>query len=70
MVANRTALDALKAFGVSPDALIILTHDASLLDVLKIFPKADLARWEKQRPSKDIEQWRLLNDFLKSVLEE
>ena len=69
-VANRTTLDALTAFDASPDVLIILTHDASLLDVLEFFPKADLVGWEKPPSKKDIGRWRFLNDFRKSSLKE
>ena len=66
-VTHRTTLDALEVFDASPDVLVILTHDASLLDVLEFFPKADLAGWEKRPSKKDIGQWRFLNDFRKSV---
>ncbi|KAI9451978.1 hypothetical protein BJY52DRAFT_1295304 [Lactarius psammicola] len=69
-VARRTTLDALKAFDTSPDVLVILTHDASLLDVLGFFPKADLTGWEKQPSRKDIGRWRFLSDFRKGVLKE
>ena len=69
-VAKRATLDALRTFDMSPDVLIILTHDASLLDVLEFFPKADLTGWEKQPSRKDVGQWRFLNDFRKSVLKE
>lgn len=69
-VAKRATLDALEAFDTSPDVFVILTHDASLLDVLDVFPKADLTGWEKQPSRKDIGQWRFLNDFRKSVLKE
>lgn len=69
-VAKRATLDALRAFDTSPDVFVILTHDASLLDVLEIFPKADLTGWEKQPSKKDIGRWRFLNDFRKSVLKE
>ncbi|KAI9451982.1 hypothetical protein BJY52DRAFT_1295317 [Lactarius psammicola] len=68
-VARRATL-ALKAFDTSPDVLVILTHDASLLDVLGFFPKVDLTGWEKQPSSKDIGRWRFLSDFRKSVLKE
>ena len=69
-VAKRATLDALRTFDRSPDVLIILTHDASLLDVLEFFPKADLTGWEKQPSRKDVGQWRFLSDFRKSVLKE
>ena len=69
-VAKRATLYALRTFDRSPDVLIILTHDASLLDVLEFFPKADLTGWEKQPSRKDVGQWRFLNDFRKSVLKE
>jgi len=69
-VAKRVTLDAITAFDASPDVLVILTHDASLLDVLEFFPKADLTGWEKLPSRKDIGQWRFLNDFRKSVLKE
>ncbi|KAF8257830.1 beta-lactamase-like protein [Lactarius quietus] len=69
-VAKRATLDAVRAFDTSPDVLVILTHDASLLDVLEFFPKADLTGWEKQPSRKDIGRWRFLNDFRKGVLKE
>ena len=69
-VAHRTTLDALKAFDASPDVLVVLVNDASLLDVLEFFPKADLNGWENGPSRKDIGQWRFLNDFRKGVLGE
>ncbi|KAH9173063.1 hypothetical protein EDB89DRAFT_2095422 [Lactarius sanguifluus] len=69
-VARRATLDAIKAFDASPDVLVVLTHDASLLDVLEFFPNASLAGWEKQPSRKDIGRWRFLNDFRKGVLKE
>ncbi|KAN0131826.1 hypothetical protein V8E53_010354 [Lactarius tabidus] len=69
-VAKQTTLAALRAFDKSPDVLVILTHDASLLDVLEFFPKADLTGWERQPSRKDIGRWRFLNDFRKGVLKE
>ena len=36
-----------------PDVLFILTHDASLLDVLGFFHTADLTSWEKLPLKKD-----------------
>ena len=69
-VANRATLDALTVFDASPDVLIVLTHDASLIDVHEIFPKADLTGWEKPPSRKDIGRWRFLNDFRKSSLRE
>ncbi|KAH9069327.1 beta-lactamase-like protein [Lactarius deliciosus] len=69
-VARRATLNAIKAFDASPDVLVVLTHDASLIDVLDFFPKADLAGWEKQPSRKDMGRWRFLNDFRKDVLKE
>jgi hypothetical protein len=69
-VAYRATLDALKMFDASPDVLVILAHDASLLDVLDFFPNADLNGWEKRPSRKDIGQWRFLNDFRKGTLGE
>ncbi|KAH9024342.1 hypothetical protein EDB85DRAFT_2277598 [Lactarius pseudohatsudake] len=63
-VTRRVALDAVKVFDTSQDVLVILSHDASLLEVLEFFPK-DLAGWEKQPSRKDISQWRFLNEFRK-----
>ncbi|KAH8977398.1 hypothetical protein EDB86DRAFT_3055543 [Lactarius hatsudake] len=68
-VARRATLDAVMAFDASPDVLVILSHDASLLEVLEFFPK-DLAGWEKQPSRKDIGRWRFLKDFRKGVLKE
>jgi hypothetical protein len=39
-VAKRAMSDSLRHFDLSPDMLIILTHDASLLDVVEFFPEA------------------------------
>ncbi|KAH9173064.1 hypothetical protein EDB89DRAFT_1885486 [Lactarius sanguifluus] len=69
-VARRPTLDAIKAFDASPDVFVILSHDASLLDVLEFFPKADLVGWEKEPSRKDMGRWRFLNDFRKGVLKE
>ncbi|KAH9013498.1 hypothetical protein EDB85DRAFT_956185 [Lactarius pseudohatsudake] len=69
-VARRATLDAVKAFDTSPDVLVVLTHDASLLDVLEFFPKAGLAGWENQPSRKDMGRWRFLKDFRKGVLKE
>jgi len=69
-VTHRSTLDAIKTFDASPDVLVILTHDASLLDVIEFFPKADLAGWEKRPSKKDVGQWRFLSDFSKGVLGE
>jgi len=69
-VAHRTTLDALKTFDASPDVLVILTHDASLLDVLGFFPTDDLTGWEKLPSKKDVGKWRFLNDFRKGALGE
>ena len=48
-----------------PDVLVILMHDARLLDMLEFFPKADLAGWEMNPSRKDIGRWRFLSDFRK-----
>ncbi|KAH9173065.1 hypothetical protein EDB89DRAFT_804252 [Lactarius sanguifluus] len=69
-IASRATLDAVKAFDASPDVFVVLSHDASLLDVLEFFPKADLAGWEKEPSRKDMGRWRFLNDFRKGVLKE
>ncbi|KAI9436212.1 beta-lactamase-like protein [Lactarius indigo] len=69
-VAYRTTLDALKTFDASPDVLVVLTHDASLLDLLGFFPTEDLTGWEQRPSKKDIGQWRFLNDFSKGTLGE
>jgi hypothetical protein len=69
-VVHRTMLDALKTFDQSPNVLDILTHDASLLDVLGFFPRADLIGWEKWASKKEFGPWRFLNDFRKIVLKE
>ncbi|KAH9008398.1 hypothetical protein EDB84DRAFT_1596768 [Lactarius hengduanensis] len=68
-VTRRVTLDAVKVFDTSPDVLVVLTHDTSLLEVLEFFPK-DLAGWEKQPSRKDIGQRRFLNKFRKGVLKE
>ena len=67
---HRSTLDAIKTFDASPDVLVILTHDASLLGVIDFFPKADLEGWEKRPSKKDVGQWRFLSDFRKGVLGE
>lgn len=45
---HRTTHDGLKAFYAISNMLVILTHDASLLDVLDL-PTADLTVWEKEK---------------------
>ena len=55
-VAHCTTLDALRSFDASSDEFVILTHDASLLDVLGFFPTTDLTSWEKWPSKKDINQ--------------
>ena len=47
-IAHRTTHHALKAFYATPNMLVILTHEASLLDVLDL-PTADLTVWEKEQ---------------------
>lgn len=62
---HRTTIEAIKTLDASPEVLVILAHDASLLDVLGFFPAADLTGWEKRPSKKDIGQWRFLKDFSK-----
>ena len=52
-VAKRATLETLRVFDMGPDVLVILMHDACLLDVLEFFPKADLAGWEMNPSRKD-----------------
>ena len=48
LLGHLTKLDALKAFEANPDALVILMHDTSLLDMPGFFPTADPTSWETQ----------------------
>lgn len=64
-IVHRTTVDALKAFNARPDVLIIHTHNASVHDVLLLFPAAERAGWQKQPSKSDIRQWRYLIGFEK-----
>lgn len=56
----------MQLFDASPDVLVIVAHDASLLDVLPFFPKGELTGWEKTE-MKALGRWRFLKDFIVAV---
>ena len=68
--ASRATLEALKAFDACPDVFVVIAHDASLVDVLEFYPKAELTGWETggRTSVKDIGRWRFLKDFGKRVV--
>ena len=43
-----TTVSKMQLFDASPDVLVIIAHDASLLDVLPFYPKGELTGWEKR----------------------
>jgi len=71
-VASRVTLEALKMLDASPDVLVVIAHDPSLLDILEFSPylKAELTGWEEggERNTKGIGRWRFLKDFGKQVV--
>jgi hypothetical protein len=52
----------MQLFDVSPDDLVVIAHDASLLDVLPFYPEGELTGWEKTE-GKILGRWRFLKDF-------
>ncbi|KAI0292383.1 hypothetical protein BC826DRAFT_1105488 [Russula brevipes] len=70
-VACKETLEALQVFDASPDVLVIIAHDHSILDLLDLYPKAELTGWEKRgEPGiKESGRWRFLRDFRKAVEE-
>jgi hypothetical protein len=71
-VASRVTLEALKMLDASPDVLVVIAHDPSLLDILEFSPdlKAELTGWQEggERNTKVIGRWRFLKDFGKQVV--
>ena len=71
-LASRLTLEALKTLDSSPDVLVVIAHDSSLLNILGLYPdlKADLTGWEEGggRNTKGIGRWRFLKDFGKQVV--
>jgi glyoxylase-like metal-dependent hydrolase (beta-lactamase superfamily II) len=70
-VACKETLEALQVFDASPDVLVIIAHDYTILDLLELYPKAELTGWEKRgEPGiKEAGRWRFLRDFRKAVEE-
>lgn len=62
----ETTLARMQLLDASPDVLVIIAHDASLLDLLDFHP-AELNGWEKTK-NKSLGRWRFLVDF-KDALE-
>ena len=71
-VVSRATLEALKTLDASPDVLVVIAHDSSLLDILEVSPylKAELTGWEEggERNTKGTGRWRFLKDFGKQVV--
>lgn len=59
------ALHKLKAFDMQDDVLVIIAHDASLVDILDFYPKT-LNDWRQKRLN-EVGKWRFLGDFKNSV---
>jgi hypothetical protein len=47
----------MQLFDASPDVLLVIAHDASLLDVLPFYPEGELTGWEATE-GKDLGRWR------------
>jgi len=68
-VKSKETIEALKVFDASPDALVIVGHDYTILDLLELYPKGELTGWEKRGPPEIKEglTWRFLRDFKKAA---
>jgi len=58
-------LDKMKFFDGSPDVLVIIAHDSSLMDFLPFFPK-NITNWD-DASYKVGGTWRFLKDFSKAI---
>jgi hypothetical protein len=69
LVKCKETIETLKVFDASPDVLVIIGHDYTILDLLELYPKAELTGWEKRGPPgiKEGLRWRFLRDFKKAV---
>ena len=61
-----TAVSNMQAFDASPDVLVVIAHDAGLLDILPFYPKGELTQWE-MTGNKAVGTWRFLIDFSKAL---
>lgn len=61
-----TTVSKMQEFDASPNVLVVIAHDTSLLDVLPFYPKGELTGWEKT-DNKAVGRWRFLKDFGKAV---
>jgi len=65
-----TTVSKMQLFDGSPDVLVIIAHDANLLDVLPFYPKGELTGWEKREMEdnlKAVGAWRFLKVFGKAI---
>jgi hypothetical protein len=65
-----TTVSKMQHFDASPDVLVIIAHDANLLDVLPFYLKGELTGWEKREMEdnlKAVGAWRFLKDFGKAI---
>ncbi|PVH95102.1 Metallo-hydrolase/oxidoreductase [Periconia macrospinosa] len=60
----QETIEKLKVFDGRDDVLIVIAHDATLLDVMEFFPK-DMNNWKGKRWA-DRGRWRFLEDFMKA----
>jgi hypothetical protein len=58
----EVTLSRMQPFDASPDVLVIIAHDASLLDVLPFYPEGKLTGWE-ETGVRDFGTWGFLKDF-------
>jgi glyoxylase-like metal-dependent hydrolase (beta-lactamase superfamily II) len=61
----QETIEKLKAFDGRDDVLIVIAHDATLLDVMEFFPK-DMNDW-KGKDWADRGRWQFLKDFEKAA---
>jgi hypothetical protein len=65
-----TTVSKMQLFDMSTEVLVIIMHNASLLDVLSFYPKGELTGWEKREMEdylKAVGNWRFSKDFGKAI---
>jgi hypothetical protein len=55
------SMDKMEVFDASPDVFVIIAHDASVLDILPLFPKT-ITGWDAT-DNKALSRWRFLRDL-------
>jgi hypothetical protein len=58
---TQATMDKMELFDASPDVLLIIAHDSSVLDIVPLFPDT-LTGWDVT-DNKALSTWRFLKDF-------